>query len=1212
MILETTDGKEVNITVAVIDKISTGRLESPRPETLLRKFDLEDGDVGYYSGEIDILIGMDYCNLMPEKKKTIDNWVLMQSKFGLLVCGSQKETSEGGYTVYATSVQKMMAKGFLSAEDMGVSAPPMCKNCKNCQSCSVRTAQLSYTEAKELQSIEKLLQYDQKRKRWVAEYPKIKNVDELPNNRKQVEKITSKMEARLKRNGQWQAYQDAFMEAVKRGVYRELTEAEIADYQGPVWYICLVDSYKEGSTTSIRLCSNASMKYQGSSLNDLLVKGPAAMNPLYNVLMRWRGKTVACVRDISKFYNAVESVERDRHLRRVLFREDTGRKWREFLTCVINFGDRCAGCTVITALFQTAEMMKNKFPTAAKEIRESSYVDDILSGQDTLKEAKALAADMDKVVEHGGFKFKDVVFSGDRVPPKKVLGMTWNPESDVIAPVIKFNFTKKIKGIRKGSEVNLEDIKNCIPKEVTRRMVWAGAMAIFDPIGLISPLSLVIKMVMAKVTENTENSKIDWDAPVPEEIRDEFVEAITKVAQARCLTFPRSVKPEKTRGQPMVVGFSDGSLRGICCIVYLRWVTEDGIIIKLVSAKTKVNKSTNIPRTELSACLMLSRLVHTVMDALQLKDSEVVMITDSSAVLGMLKTEAGALGQWCGSRVREIQSKQDLSSWKWTTTDQNIADIGTRGDISAEDLGERSIYQQGPSWLKNKMDSWPIKDSFKGSVPAEELIPAARKTLLTEQLPEIIRIDRYNSFKKLVRIWYTVYVAIFKFKKGLKAKRDLTFEFNIREIESEVLARYQGDKTKLLLIRAMVPMKKVIKTPLAQTLNLIVASSRTPDVVVMAWDRESLPLVDYQSKLAAMIMYDGHQKAHGGVSRTLDDSRRIAWVFRGRRLAAKVVNACQKCKILDLKSSGNQLMAPVHSSRIIEERPFVNVAVDLWGPIIIKDAVKKRVSGKAWGLIIICTLTGAVSLEITEDLSASSMVKALRIHSARFGAAKRILSDRGTQMTCLANEIKNWKWDDGPPEWVTVPVRAQWRNGSAERHIGILKKLLKRLFVKTDNFTYGDWRFTLGEIQRITNDRPLPGSTSPQNVGLRPSDLLLGCTGIRDSELTSINTFDKRTKVMAASVDRWWQRWRMEVLPTYIERRKWGKKIVEPRKGDVVALLGSDEVTTQRCKLGRIVELLPGEDGIIRTVIVETSTSGGKKKQSRQATANLAPIVEEI
>ena len=69
-------------------------------------------------------------------------------------------------------------------------------------------------------------------------------------------------------------------------------------------------------------------------------------------------------------------------------------------------------------------------------------------------------------------------------------------------------------------------------------------------------------------------------------------------------------------------GFSNASKNGYAAVVYLRTEYESGVVdIRLVASRTKVSpiKGQSIPRLELMAALLLSKLVYTTILALKLE-----------------------------------------------------------------------------------------------------------------------------------------------------------------------------------------------------------------------------------------------------------------------------------------------------------------------------------------------------------------------------------------------------------------------------------------------------------------------------------------------------------------------------------------------------------------------------------------------------------------
>ena len=102
---------------------------------------------------------------------------------------------------------------------------------------------------------------------------------------------------------------------------------------------------------------------------------------------------------------------------------------------------------------------------------------------------------------------------------------------------------------------------------------------------------------------------------------------------------------------------------------------------------------------ELSGGVLGARLAASVKKAVDVVFEEEVYLTDSTAMLGLIRAESGSLSTYGGNRIGEIQDLTRKDDWKWIRTDLNIADLGTRADAEPVDLNSTSQYQRGPDWL---------------------------------------------------------------------------------------------------------------------------------------------------------------------------------------------------------------------------------------------------------------------------------------------------------------------------------------------------------------------------------------------------------------------------------------------------------------------------------------------------------------------------------
>ena len=116
-------------------------------------------------------------------------------------------------------------------------------------------------EEKELALNEKSLHYDQEAKRWIAEYPWIRDPKDLLDNKKVAFAKLISTERRLAKNSEHaKVYKEQIQGMVNRGVARKLTKTELRNYKGPIHYISHHEVLKPDSkSTPVRIVFNSSI-----------------------------------------------------------------------------------------------------------------------------------------------------------------------------------------------------------------------------------------------------------------------------------------------------------------------------------------------------------------------------------------------------------------------------------------------------------------------------------------------------------------------------------------------------------------------------------------------------------------------------------------------------------------------------------------------------------------------------------------------------------------------------------------------------------------------------------------------------------------------------------------------------------------------------------------------------------------------------------------
>ena len=150
------------------------------------------------------------------------------------------------------------------------------------------------------------------------------------------------------------------------------------EWAGAVNYIAHHGVVKPQShSTALCVVSNSSLKNDqsgGLSYNDILPKGPNALNLLLQVLVTWRSHRNVVTWDYSKVYNTVETFAEEMHMCRLVWKCG-GKEWRTFGITKMHFGDRPAAAALEVAKSMVAELGCHIDSEAANMLKKG-YIDD--------------------------------------------------------------------------------------------------------------------------------------------------------------------------------------------------------------------------------------------------------------------------------------------------------------------------------------------------------------------------------------------------------------------------------------------------------------------------------------------------------------------------------------------------------------------------------------------------------------------------------------------------------------------------------------------------------------------------------------------------------------------------------------------------------------------------------------------------------------------
>lgn len=288
------------------------------------------------------------------------------------------------------------------------------------------------------------------------------------------------------------------------------------------WYLPSFVVYHPRKPDQIRVVFDSSASHLGISLNDVLLTGPDLNNSLLGVLIWFRCEHVASTADIEQMFHSFVVREDHRNFLRFLWFKDndTTKEVVEYRMKVHVFGNHPSPAVAIYGLQRATLHGEEEFGRDAKRfIHRDFYVDDGLQSLPSATEAiSVLKADQGMLAisnlrlhkitsncpavmqvfpstDHAK-DLRDLDLDIDSPPVQRSLGLSWDLVNDT--------FTFRV--------ANSE-------KPFTRRGMLATINSLFDPLGLVVPITIQGKHLLQHLTSDTS----DWDAPLPADKEAEWI-----------------------------------------------------------------------------------------------------------------------------------------------------------------------------------------------------------------------------------------------------------------------------------------------------------------------------------------------------------------------------------------------------------------------------------------------------------------------------------------------------------------------------------------------------------------------------------------------------------------------------------------------------------------------------------------------------------------
>ena len=174
----------------------------------------------------------------------------------------------------------------------------------------------------------------------------------------------------------------------------------------------------------------------------------------------------------------------------------------------------------------------------------------------------------------------------------------------------------------------------------------------------------------------------------------------------------------------------------------------------------------------------------------------------------------------------------------------------------------------------------------------------------------------------------------------------------------------------------------------------------------MSYNKAEVILLPYEHRFSRLYSEYIHSRGHLGILSTTSKIRAWFWIVKLLKLVKSIKYNCVTCRKLEKKLC-KQVMGELPVERLKQSPPWNFTAIDLFGPFKVRDEIKKRTTGKAYGVLFNCLGTRAVHLDLAPDYSTEKFLMVLRRFVSLRGYPSKLHSDNGTQLVAASRELQN-------------------------------------------------------------------------------------------------------------------------------------------------------------------------------------------------------------
>ena len=626
--------------------------------------------------------------------------------------------------------------------------------------------------------------------------------------------------------------------------------------------------------------------------------------------------------------------------------------------------------------------------------------------------------------------------------------------------------------------------------------------------------------------------------------------------------------------------------------------------------------------------LRLSRQVCSVMSVLQ---STVTFWVDSMNVICWIQGQSRDYKPFVANRVGELHEYSSPNQWRHVSTKENPADRATRG-TSVSELASDELWWSGPQFLQNTEDKWPKRklsapdlgeelnsqvrvNRLENSNTPVEPITKLRTVMMATLDPESRLLpSRYSKWYRInqpgkcevglsivrVRGWVNRFIENSRTTRENRESGELKPKELVTS-EEQIIKQTQ----EIVFPKEMAALKKgkpVKLNPMLEN-GVMRSNTRLRNADAISKDVKFPIILPKKNHVTNLVVKYHHESEHHemGVNVTTNHLREKYLVVHARQEVKRCVSSCAECSRRFRIRPKTQQMAPLPGIRLeMTGRPFENCATDYAGPYFTKQG-RGKVRAKRYLCLFLCLQTHCCHLEMATSLDVSGFMNALVRMTAKRGWPKKMLSDNGTNFVAAEKEIRALvaQLDQKQIERATANKGITWYwNPPVAPHFGgvfesMIKSAKRAIAAVLPNADVDDEELQtiFTGVESLLNSRPLTTISDDPNdeLVLTPNHFLIGQMGgdiVPENVDTTVFNAKNRWRRIQKLVRHVWKRWMKGYIPHSGSRKKWFSSQKNLKVGEVVVVIDTD-MARRDWKVGRIEQVYPGNDGLVRMVDVK-------------------------